>query len=776
MPAHTFHALSDADFEELACDLLGAALRTHFQIFTPGRDSGIDLLQGTRIAKATIVQCKHYWRSGYAKLKSVIQKTELPKIKKLNPKRYILATSVGLTPKNKQELQLILAPYCKGINDIYGLDDINRLLREHPAIEEAHYKIWLTSSAVLQRVLRHGSAVWNSIEKSEILRKMSLYVQSPAYTDVLDILSKHNYCIVSGIPGIGKTTLAQIIVTRLLEDNFELLAVREDIKEAFELLDLNRRQIVYYDDFLGRSSIGDRLGKNEDQGILRLLSEAKRSKNTKVLFTTREYILADACRMYERLSGPELEIAKCIIKLEQYTRGNLARILYNHIYYSDLPRTHVRALLCDQSYRKIIDHDNYSPRIIEWMTGNTAIAGVPAANYSQTFLAALDNPTHIWKHAYDNQLSDDSRSILLCISTVSGSIGHDDLREVWGALLVPGKVSRATLAERQRFANALKQLDGSFIRTRRSHAEIIIDFHNPSIRDFISRRIGNDIPLVIDLMEAALYYEQISHLLRLNHDGKCELKPSGILSDGPVLRSAIVRTIGNRSPLFHVVRNINREEWLERDSANIGQRLSEAAKWCADLSGKTFLRFLCETARDLLSTEHLGKIATIDACEFVSAIVVSWPPKGGPWSELVTTILEGIGNELYDAPSSQDWVKWTNFIESHDHLYDEKEDTNWQEQAELFCESEIDTILHNADNASDAEAWFEDIREIARYWDIDILGYEERLQDWISEHSPQDEGGEEWDGERYSSHGRRAEGETEDEINHLFQSLDDEDE
>jgi hypothetical protein len=87
---------------------------------------------------------------------------------------------------------------------------------------------------------------------------MSLFVQTAAYGIALDVLKAHNYCVISGIPGIGKTTLAQVLVTRLLEDGFELIAVRDDINEAFELLDLNKRQVVYYDDFLGRSSLGDR--------------------------------------------------------------------------------------------------------------------------------------------------------------------------------------------------------------------------------------------------------------------------------------------------------------------------------------------------------------------------------------------------------------------------------------------------------------------------------------------------------------------------------------
>jgi len=124
--------------------------------------------------------------------------------------------------------------------------------------------------------------------KEDIQRKMSLYVQTDAYGAALGILAKSHYCVLSGIPGIGKTTLAQVLVTRLMDDGYELIAVRDDIQEAFDALDVTKKQVVYYDDFLGQSSISERLGKNEDRGIVRLLTESRRAKNLKVIFTTRE--------------------------------------------------------------------------------------------------------------------------------------------------------------------------------------------------------------------------------------------------------------------------------------------------------------------------------------------------------------------------------------------------------------------------------------------------------------------------------------------------------
>ena len=152
----------------------------------------------------------------------------------------------------------------------------------------------------------------------------------------MKILGQYNYCIISGIPGIGKTTLAQVLTTWFMDQGYELIAARENVQEAIDSFHADKKQVIYFDDFLGRSSLGEALGKNEDEGILCLLKAARESLNKRVIFTTREYILEQARENFEKLSGKELEIAKCILDLESYTRAHRARILYNHVYFSNL--------------------------------------------------------------------------------------------------------------------------------------------------------------------------------------------------------------------------------------------------------------------------------------------------------------------------------------------------------------------------------------------------------------------------------------------------------
>ena len=57
------------------------------------------------------------------------------------------------------------------------------------------------------------------------------------------------------------------------------------------------------------------------------------------------------------------------MELESYTRRNRGRILFNHMFFLELPREYPRALAHKEHLLPIVDHKNYSPRIVEWISG-----------------------------------------------------------------------------------------------------------------------------------------------------------------------------------------------------------------------------------------------------------------------------------------------------------------------------------------------------------------------------------------------------------------------
>ena len=103
MPNYDFKLLSPHDFEQLSRDLIQARDSITLESFKTGRDQGIDF-RCSRAPDSIIVQCKHYAATGISGLLTDLRK-EAVKAHNLNPSRYILATSVGLTPLNKTAIQ-----------------------------------------------------------------------------------------------------------------------------------------------------------------------------------------------------------------------------------------------------------------------------------------------------------------------------------------------------------------------------------------------------------------------------------------------------------------------------------------------------------------------------------------------------------------------------------------------------------------------------------------------------------------------------------------------
>jgi hypothetical protein len=187
MTNYDFQQLSPHDFELLSRDLVQTRDGIQLESFKAGRDQGIDF----RYAKGSanlIVQAKHYAGTGLVGLRRELRK-EAVKAKKLNPGRYILTTSVGLTPPNKTEIMEIFGGLIAEPGDIVGRDDINSLLEQHADIHQRHHKLWLTSRAVLDRVLHNAAKTQSDFDVERVQRDIARYVQNSGYPRAVEMLN-----------------------------------------------------------------------------------------------------------------------------------------------------------------------------------------------------------------------------------------------------------------------------------------------------------------------------------------------------------------------------------------------------------------------------------------------------------------------------------------------------------------------------------------------------------------------------------------------------------
>ena len=551
------NCLSPLDFELLSKDLIEAELGIQLENFSEGRDKGIDLryapLRGTvgivfNLAKmgiqqeppTLIVQCKRY--SEFSDLKSTLKHKELAKIQNLKPTRYVLTTSVSLSPQQSEEIKELLSPFVTSTGDIYGRERLNSLLTKHSEIERRHIKLWVASAGVLDSIINAGTHLVSHEEVERTLAAAKIYVRNSSFDEALAILKKDRVCIISGLPGIGKTTLARMLLLYFYDRKFDVVKITGDISEARSVGYHNNPRFYYYDDFLGQTTQADKLNKNEDQRLLDFMASVRDSKESVFVLTTREYILNQARLHYEKLAREKFDHRTCIIDLSKYSRRIRAQILYNHLHFSKLPRAHLEALVMKRGYVQIVDHKNYNPRLIEYLTDLAWIGEILPAEYLALFLRKLDNPVEIWEHAFRNQLSDRARHLLFVLTTMPTESRIGDVQQAFVSFHNSQCAEFGITHSVADFKSALKELDGTFVATRKVQEFVLVRFQNPSIRDFMQFLLLSG-ELLQEVISSLVFFEQAAWFVETLNQDRPQVPRDELMKYTTLLGEAVKRLV-----------------------------------------------------------------------------------------------------------------------------------------------------------------------------------------------------------------------------------------
>jgi energy-coupling factor transporter ATP-binding protein EcfA2 len=358
-------------------------------------------------------------------------------------------------------------------------------------------------------------------------------VCNDSFYNASEIIKQKKYVIISGIPGIGKTTLARILVFHYLAEGFEeFVYLSDSIDDAYTYFKEGKKQIFLFDDFLGTNFLENKLDTNEEKKIVRFIEKVSKSKDKIIIFTTREYILAQAKQKYDVFDDPSLEFAKCIIDLSLYTKIVRAKILYNHLYFSNLPFEYIENLIKNHRYKDIIEHRNYNPRIILTVINAGIQKSIKAEDFSTKFIEFIKNPESIWKHVFENQISFLSQIILVNLLSAGSPILLEDLKVIVQDFCKEYSLKYNITFNELLFKKSIRELENTFISIKKDGSNRFkIEYQNPSVQDFLVFYFRDYSDYITDILKIARNFNQFFTVFSFKEDFNYTISNRILLSE-----------------------------------------------------------------------------------------------------------------------------------------------------------------------------------------------------------------------------------------------------
>lgn len=610
---YDFSQINDKEFEALVVDLLSVHFDKRIERFKPGRDGGVDGRFYSDNDKEIIIQSKHYLGTGYSGLISKLKNKEVEKVIELSPEKYVFATSLPLSRENKKEIREIFSPYLKRDDEIFGQEDLNDILSLNPRIEEKYFKLWITSTTVFERILNNAIKGRSQSELERIQENSFKYVQTRNHKDALQILEDKHVVIISGEPGIGKTTLAENLSLFYASQEFEFIDIQESLSEAENVYKTEAKQIFYFDDFLG-SNYFEIIENKKDSHIVKFIDRIKKDKTKRFILTSRTNIFNSGMLHSPVFKNYKIEKQEYLITINSFSKLDRAKILYNHIWFSKLSEAYIGELYIDKRYKEIIKHKNFNPRLIEFITDVDRIPIRNSDEYWEYIIKTLNNPIEIWDDCFKRQNNPHVRNLVSLTVFNGGTIREEELRNNYNELIDIKEIGNPSHTKKD-FRSMSELAVKSFLNRIKTHRDIKYSLFNPSIADYILKEYSKDLRELKSVYKAL---SSVKSLIQIN-----SLQRENIISeqDAEALKQYLFDDSSRNRKSYDYQIYIS---YLVKDEEkNIGQILKLLEKIISEPKPiKEFAKFvaLLIEFRDYLSIDKIRFIVELAGHHFLDEI------------------------------------------------------------------------------------------------------------------------------------------------------------
>jgi len=232
--------------------------------------------------------------------------------------------------------------------------------------------------------------------------------------------------------------------------------------------------------------------------------------------TSRTNILNKAYSFSHQFQNGRIRDNEFLLRVENLTLIDKAKILYNHIYHSHLAKKYIDKIYQEKRYKEIIKHRNFNPRIIDFITDSIRVGNVTPENYWIYIKKSLEHPEDIWADYFQNQTDDCVRALTFLTVYNNGKIPEDLLRQSYDRFL---KIHPVNLGDHSdKSFEAVRKLATRSLLNRNQTGVNKYEYtlFNPSIADFILNSYSEESQLISNILislnnEAAIsYFKSIS--------------------------------------------------------------------------------------------------------------------------------------------------------------------------------------------------------------------------------------------------------------------------